>query len=429
MATKQAWQPVIDIIEELGGTNIHDEHAGKHVKIYFTVNGVTRFYTSSVSPSDYRYTANVRSDIRHMINDIKMHTFNDVITHEDIEDEAVVKNVKSLPALTTFGDKLRFARERKALSRVKLGELTGLNPELIEHFENIKVDPTLDYLTALKLSTALGLTLSYLTSGQQLEGAPNMSDIGRRVMERRSQLHLTIGQLSNLTGIPPNQIVNLEKGSYPDFHRMDDLAKGLECDIEYLRDGKGTPSALPLTAIRDIKTAGDFGLFVQTRRQELRKSQKEFARAIGMNYQSEISKAELGKNVHPLLKRLESVSKFLELPYATLRAIATNVDPDQHHVSIKGQDERIDDKLHQTIQQVVDPPKVEQAIDTIIEIADKSPAIVSENDVLKAIHEEAEVTRELLAEQHKQLLEAIKTISTSGVADVLHAMIDNLFKK
>lgn len=405
MATKPSYQPVIDTIEQLGAKVTHSNEEGKHVKIYFTTDGnVEKFYVTSKTPSDRSLGLdNVRRDVRRLLDMMPQPTFKDI---KETESETETKSP------TTFGEKLRKLREQRQMTRERLAELTQLNPELIEHFEILPEQPFLEYETVLKLSTALGTTLSYLASGKKLEGEPNMSELAERVKARRNELGLTIGSLAARTGIPNQLLANLETGTFPDFYRLEELAKGLECSEEYLKTGKKELKPMPVSqdVLDNIKTIADFGKFVADRRYDLNLTQKDLAKAFGHNYATDVSKAERGINISTFVRNSEKLADLLELPREPLKAIIDRVAP--NGVMTRG-------RLKTST--VVFAPASQQAASSQLE------------DVLAAIRVEGRLTRELLQQQHKDLLESIKTLSTStqsqGLADILHTMIDNLLGK
>lgn len=49
------------------GADVRLVKGGKHVKLYFDLNGVRRLFVTSASPSDFRATANAISNLRRII--------------------------------------------------------------------------------------------------------------------------------------------------------------------------------------------------------------------------------------------------------------------------------------------------------------------------------------------------------------------------
>ncbi len=59
-----------------------------------------------------------------------------------------------------FKDNLKFIREKKGLSKNRLGELTGVNQTTIGRWENGEITPTID--NVIDVMDALNIPISYL---------------------------------------------------------------------------------------------------------------------------------------------------------------------------------------------------------------------------------------------------------------------------
>lgn len=67
---------------------------------------------------------------------------------------------------TTFGERLRSARENAAMTQAELAERTGVNRVNLNRYENDRVVPQVD--TAWKLADALGISLDALRGVQEI---------------------------------------------------------------------------------------------------------------------------------------------------------------------------------------------------------------------------------------------------------------------
>lgn len=448
MSSKPLYQSYIDLIEELGGEVKYSNEGRKHIKIYFTKPGSDKeqFYIAPKTPSDRRALINAKSTIRRLLSlgaEDAQSVEEDAQSVEEYEENEEQNEL-------TFGQKVRTLRERKQLSRAKLAEEAGVNPELIEFFENAPKQPFLEYEMMLRLSTALGTTLSYLTKGEVMEGTLSVSgsvsdDLAQRVRQRRDELNLTIGALSERTGIPPNQLTSVEYGMAPDFYRLSELAKGLGVTEEFLKTGKKdeTPAAiLNLTeqeeALNKINTARGLGAYLQDRRVKLDISQLELGQAIGQNYPSEISKMERGVSSRVVQRFAPTIATVLQLPADALQAAADRVTP-----PIKRPYKVHQRKLPLNPESVSvwtgkDTPDSEaerrkRLVEQVIMDHTSSPQPEIESgqlaDLLTAIHNEGQLTRQLLEQQHREVLEIVKGIQSESIKDTLHGLIDNLFKR
>lgn len=420
MASKPLYQAYIDLIEELGGEVKFSNEGKKHVKIYFTKPGSSKeqFFIASKTPSDHRSLDNAKSTIRRLLSLGAEETQQPV--EDDEEDEL------------TFGQKLRTLREQKQLSRAKLAELAGINTELVEFFETIPRQPFLEHSMMLKLSTALGTTLSYLTEGEVMEGEP-VSELAQRVRQRRDELNLTIGALAARTGIPPDQLSNIEVSAYTDFYRMPDLAAGLGVTEEFLRTGEKeeTPAAIlnpteQEEALNKISTAKELGLYLQDRRIKLDISQLQMGNALGQNYPTEVSKMERGLGPRLAQRHAAKFATVLQLPVDALQAAADRVTPDLKRRPTNAKPPNVKRRVPEDSNAERRKRLVEQVI-----IDHTRPPAENEElaNVLAAIRVEGRLTRELLQQQHQELVEIVKEIQSESVKDMLHGLINNLFKR
>jgi len=62
--------------------------------------------------------------------------------------------------LNTFGDRIKYLREKQTISQAKLAQITGIVREQISRIENGQINPTLE--TVFKLSEALNISMSEL---------------------------------------------------------------------------------------------------------------------------------------------------------------------------------------------------------------------------------------------------------------------------
>lgn len=73
------------------------------------------------------------------------------------------KASRGTPQLQAFGERVRSARLKRALSQEDLGELAGLHRTYIGHMERGEVNPAL--INILKVAAALQVDVGRLTKG------------------------------------------------------------------------------------------------------------------------------------------------------------------------------------------------------------------------------------------------------------------------
>ncbi len=405
---------IVDYLTSRGAKGIFIDTNHPHPRIYFIYRGVRRFLVVPATGSDWRAYENQKRDVNHLLTDI------DNITpdYDDYVEQA--KDVRVEFAVPeTFGERLQFAREQQQFTRSYLAQVSSVDEAIISSLETNKAEET-DLATLMKLSTALHLSLAYLTgSNEQYKEIHQMSDMGRRVQEQRQSKNLTIGMLAANTGIPVQQLANLETGAWPDFNRLPEVAKALGTTEEWLREGRGGPQIYS-----DIKTLADFGAYIKYLRTKQGWGQKELADKIGPApgggkvYATEISKIETGiKFITWLREKPDKLAYMLDVPLEDMKAIIANLEvkPDRRFKDVKAPKLKpFAPEVKQPEPQPVPPSPVQQ---------------LTRDTLLSAIHMEGTLTRELLAEQHRELLDALKNVSSGNLATVLHALIDQFFTK
>jgi transcriptional regulator with XRE-family HTH domain len=135
---------------------------------------------------------------------------------------------RAMEILRTSGSIIADIRKTEGLSQSELAELTGLHPNSITNAERGVVDPSilLTSLIFLRLR-CLGVAVNeegfYPIPSPDARGGlpfPNLdickaamiSEMGRRVVERRHALGLSIRDLAEESGVHPNTVWNFEKG-------------------------------------------------------------------------------------------------------------------------------------------------------------------------------------------------------------------------
>ncbi len=413
-------QPIIDYLISLGAEDTAIIQGGKHPRINFTYKGEHRFLATSLTPSDHRAFKNQQMEVRHLLAEI------DQLKPDYVEEPEEAAKPRRLPALDTIGKRLQFAREQQQLSRSKLSQITYVPLDIIENIETDRL-PFLSQLTALKLSTALGLSLSYLTGEEDERRVEPMSTLGSRVREERTKHNLTIGMLAAKTGIPVQQLANLETGTMTEFFRLDEVAEALDCTAEYLRTGVTEEEA---TVPVSITSKQELGRVLRYYREKAGLGQGEVCRKLGYS-QSYLSKVErTGTYVSKVFDNFDALTKLLQIPENVVKSI----DPALLQYPIWSRAPKVTRPEQAPVQTA---KQFEAAAEAVIEKYEEIPeATFSLAQILTAIHEEAQQTRELMRVQHATLVNtlheefgaAVHRLSGVGVADTLHTLIDNLFK-
>ncbi len=411
MATRSIHQPVIDYLQDNGAEVFDVTQEGKHPKIHFTYKGIEKFLVVSLTPSDRRTFENQKKSVRHLLAEIDLFKPN-------IRDEEVIvdQRHRRLPALDTIGRRLQYAREQQQLSRTRLSEIAQVPIDIIESVETTS-HAQLNWLAALKLSTALRLSLSYLT-GVLKEGEQTMSSLAERVRDQRTKQNLTVGMLANKTGIPVQQLTNLETGDLENFYRLDEVAAALDCTPEYLRTGK-VEEEHEFTG--SVKSREELGAMFRFYRDRAGLSQKQMVNKFKLNHQAEFSRFErTGGYNGQIISNLDRIAELLEIPNEIIKGI-----PPEFLQPKKSGGAPYTKNPKQPVETA--PPTVEpvREVERVAAVLPPPPDIFG---VLAAIREEGRQTRELLQSQHEALVAVLKALPAgAGIATTLHTLIDNLF--
>jgi transcriptional regulator with XRE-family HTH domain len=441
---RELFETLKSYIEEKGGYNVSLDLKRKHSRIYFNYRGVKRFLVTSQSPSDFRTTENAKSTINELFNYIRDITPN----HVAREEEAEVIKAPSRELPQTFGERLQFAREQQQLSRERLADLSGIDEELIQRYEVTKQESLRDFRTALLLSSALNLSLSYLVGEQTAREFKPMTAIGDAISRERQRRSMSLIDLSAKAGLSVQQLANIETGLFnPALAKIDEIAKALQVKREELTKEvvveTRPPAAQPPSnqALYDgVNTLQDLAVFVRSIRERKGITQNDLAQALGMGYPAEVSRIERGLWAGGVYKRLAALAGVLSVPEDALQQIIKRV--------IRNAGPSPSMAYAATIQKrpkakkIVPVPK-EEKVEDVQPFPEDFPEVaparailakgrddVATEQLMNMIREQAEITRALLRSQHEELVNMLKALpAQTSPADMLHNAIDNLFRK
>jgi len=418
-------------IEGKGGSKVQLDPTYSHPRLYFEYRGQRRFVITSKTPSDWRTAENTKRTINQLFSEIERSTpeelADDAVELERAADRADART-RLIEVPKTFGGRLQFAREQSQLTREELARISGVSEDQISVYEvSEATDGNVEH--ALKLSTALKTTLKYLVGEEN--GEKVMSDIGRRVSQKRNEMNMTIGMVAEQTGIPIQQLTNLETGIYPNFARLSELAELFNTSEEYLRTGVGEETIWS-KEMENIQTPEALGAFLRVLRVKINISQMQLAEKLGEKWPTEVSKMERGLNTRWILKHINPLCNALNFYPADLKPVAERIL--KLETETRAAEKAADAQQEAQTRLRQQPPPVPVSVPAVAVPAPNFDA------VLQVIREEGKQTREALARQHVELMTALKANQTelltairlgqSGTsAEALHAMIDQLFKK
>ncbi|CFX13492.1 Cro/C1-type helix-turn-helix domain [Syntrophomonas zehnderi OL-4] len=126
-----------------------------------------------------------------------------------------------------YGEKIRFIRQGRGLSIDELGELSGIEPELIKSYEEGVTQPDIESLS--KLAEILNVTVRYF-----LEKSADKISIGERVRREREKLALTGASLADKAGISPAMVSQIENNQAdPSLDTLESIANALGVSVCY----------------------------------------------------------------------------------------------------------------------------------------------------------------------------------------------------
>lgn len=125
------------------------------------------------------------------------------------------------------GEKIRFIRKGRSLSVEELSELSGIQAERIQAYEDGTEEPDLE--TLVRLAEALSVTVRYF-----LEKSTDALSIGERVRFEREKQGLTGVALADKAGVTPAMVSQIENDqAEPSLDTLENVAKVLGVSVCY----------------------------------------------------------------------------------------------------------------------------------------------------------------------------------------------------
>jgi transcriptional regulator with XRE-family HTH domain len=144
-------------------------------------------------------------------------SLNKIATALNVPREEIVALSLESPALN-FGDRTRFAREKRGLTLTETAERLGLSLQYISDIEKNKVVPAVS--TIKNIAKVLDIPVSILLNGD--------SSIGIKLRTIREEQGVTQVKLAEMAALSPGLITQIEKGKVqPSFKTIEKLAKVL----------------------------------------------------------------------------------------------------------------------------------------------------------------------------------------------------------
>ncbi|SAI47303.1 transcriptional regulator [Bordetella ansorpii] len=140
-------------------------------------------------------------------------------------------------------------------------------------------------------------------------------NLGKRVQQRRTELGLTVRQLSERLGISDTAIRKIEKGNGTRYGA--ELAQALGVSATWLTTGDPNQAPMPVPpcgADADVIERREMGQRAQRRRKELKLTQRDLAARLGVSNPTIVKIEQGGRTRH-----LVELAKALEVPLAWLK--------------------------------------------------------------------------------------------------------------
>ena len=162
-----------------------------------------------------------------------------------------------------IGTRIKQRRNELGLKQLQIQEQTGISSGNLSDIENGKKLPSAPALLAL--STVLDCSIDWMLKGEsfgnekafvvsekqhgllsndfnKLDMKSNMENIGKRIREKRKELHLTQNDIKSSCGISSGALSEIENGNRtPSIIIFHALSEVLNCSMDWLATGK-TPN-------------------------------------------------------------------------------------------------------------------------------------------------------------------------------------------
>lgn len=185
---------------------------------------------------------------------------------------------KTMPK-TELGKLIYTRREEFGLSLNDLAKRSGLSRNHVRRLEG-KTCTHLRTKTAFVLAQTLKISNAELSRFVETREKPTDSKLGKVIREQRHELGLSTDDLAQRIGTTPQFINQVELGLCTLSQSevvVERIAKALDLDFNKLN------AMRPARKLRCKRVEGTLGAFLTFRRQELRMTQREVARRIGVS--------------------------------------------------------------------------------------------------------------------------------------------------
>lgn len=153
--------------------------------------------------------------------------------------------------MTTLGERLRIARNKKNLKQTQVKERTNINNKTLSGYENGVSEPDAD--TLVVLADLYEVNYEWLLTGRNVEPEEKISAknvFNHRLSNSRMDKKWTNTDIANKIGIPVKMYKRYEDDIYPEDYLLAKISELLEVSPDYLlgktdiRNSKQIPSTV-----------------------------------------------------------------------------------------------------------------------------------------------------------------------------------------
>lgn len=146
----------------------------------------------------------------------------------------------------TIGPKIRALRKERGYTLAKLAEKINVSTAFLSNVERDLKKPSVS--TLKQISQALNTSVSYLLE------APARNVSGKKLSFLREARGLSIGDLSEISELPPEEIKAFEEGlAHPNPDALEKLAAALNYNVRYFMENAGSSTSIG-ARLKDLRT-------------------------------------------------------------------------------------------------------------------------------------------------------------------------------